>query len=1316
MSSIFEDKLVPYKDKDYSYISRNNKKDFTPFELFRILIIAIVSVFWEIDVSSYMSGSTYKIKQTLADPEKEWVEYLEKIPVFNVKNILLKIEFDKIKIIIREINKNYATINIKIDENLFNNLKGSLPSNFLDSINYCVITNENFYKDIYLKKLKNIELHLKGNGTLTLPGAIKNTGLGPPPGKKIKNHDKNKHKSHVASTYIIPLIYLIYSYIYIKYYKNVKCKKIFIQSKLDYELYNNVFSYRNPVIKKVNVYLDSILKDESNNVRNKANNNSKNSNKNNSKKNVIEDIKNGTVKDILIKTIDFIDEKIEKYDVSEKNIKTIKNVIRLLESIEKNIDFIQEKFTTNPAMKDIYDSIPPIDKEILKICLDKMSSASQTPAIFTKYRQEYSICLNYYIDIIKNIGDVNKNLLNYIVIDDRKKTNFNNIIEAVENEKISKNIISDLKDILNNESNLQDSIKDNYNTIKDQNNNLKDILKIEKEIIENIFDESYSNKKSLIEQLKNKKNELYSSINAIVILEPGSSSMPTQSTTTGYIMIDPCNTSSAPNNSNYISIGGNDIDNILNYSTTVKNTFNTLLINIYKSITSFEYFEYLYLNKINGINTKVIDRPNNIDTFRLDFEKEFREFQNNDTKKYTEEIKKLEEKKDIFTSKKDEIEYEFKKYSKTPIENKINNLTKNEKNKIDEGDKIKELKKKIEGEISRKEPAINIIRKYKDNVFRLGIESDKKEFDENLPPTSGVIPDDGITYLKKCLDEQLDKIKYNNLSKKKNKISSNKKNKELTSKNKNIDRPLSDQRLENSNNIISFIDKEINNIQTKKNSNTSNKNMLKTTIIKIFVDLFKYSNDMKNIQKTMDFKVVNNKIYHFYTNDTTLEMIIIENNEENVIKLLNNYYIGNNTSDKFINSIYDTVIKNNKFPNDDVKIFFDKYKEFSENLSTTIINLLNYIDKNNIKKFNYIPGTDIFKNLIKEKNDKICKILDSANIVINNTNGKYIKILPYTDIFHVYIMIFLIFIDYLNYYYFCEIGSGVRGTPPTSPPTGPPTNPPTGPPTGPPTSPPTSPPTGPPTSPPTSPPTGPPTSPPTSPPTGPPTSPPTNPPTNPPTGLPTSPPTSPPTGPPTSPPTGPPTGPPTSPPTGLPNRSSKLDILHKKLNELKKKKEDTKAKLNAQPNNVQLQYNFESLRQNVKKIENNIQSKLNTNGEKINANEKAKINANTKAKINTNAKAKINANEKAKINANEKAKINANEKAKINTNAKAKENANEKAKINTNAKAKENANAKAKINTNAKAKENANAKAKINANAKAKENTKKYSPAMLNIN
>jgi hypothetical protein len=988
------DKLIPVEG--YKYIQKN-KIEFSPFELFKILCIAVVSVFFENKI-----GYKFISKTT----ENDWYKYLEKIPVFYIKDILLKIKYGDVEVFANEIRSGFY-INNDINQQLFNSLEYYLPSNFLDNTNYCIINNKKFYSGIFLKKLKNTESDFKK--------LIKNTSLGkpPPPTKNIKNHEKNKHKNHVATTYIIPLIYLIYSYIYIKYYKNIKCKKLFIQSKLDYELYNNVFSHNNPVIKKVNVYLYNILKDGNNNG-------GKNVSKNNSKKYIVEDIKNGTVKDKLIEIMDFIYEKIEKYDDSEKNIKTIKNVIRLLESIEKNIDFIEEKFKENNSMKTIYDSIP--DKEILKICLDKMSSTSQTPSTFSKYRQEYSICLNYYIDVIKNIGEVNKNLLNYIVIDDTKKPNFNNIIEDIENEKISKKFISNLKIILDNELIEQEKRKNKYSDIKNKNNNLKNILKIEKEIIENIFDESYSNKKSLIEQLKNKKIELYSNIKEIVNLEPGSSSVPTPSATTGYIMITPCNTTSAPNNREYISIGGNNIDNIINYSTTAKNTFNTLLINIYKSITSFEYFEYLYLNKINGVNTKVIDRPNNIDTFRLDFEKEFREFQNNDTKKYSNEIKKLEEKKDIFTSKKDEIEYEFKKYSKTPIENKINNLTKNEKNKIDEGDKIKELMKKIEGEILRKEPPANIIKKYKDYVFRLGIESNKTVFDENLPPSSGVSPDDGVTYLKKCLDEQLDKIKYNNLSKKKNKISSNKKNKELTSKNKNIDKPLSDQRLENTNNIISFIDREINNIQAKKNSYTSNKNMLKTTIIKVFVDLFKYSNDMKNIQKAMDFKVVNNKIYHFYTNDTILETIIIENDEKNVIKLLNNYYIGNSTNDKFINSIYNTVIKNNKFPNDDVKIFFDKYKEFSENLSNIIINLLNYIDKNNIKKFNYIDGKDVFKNLIKEKNDKICKILDSANKVINKTNGKYIKILPYTDIFHVYIMIFLIFIDYLNYYYFCEIG------------------------------------------------------------------------------------------------------------------------------------------------------------------------------------------------------------------------------------------------------------------------------------------------------
>jgi hypothetical protein len=1149
MSSIFEYKLVPYKENDYSYISKKNKKDFTSFELFRILVIAIATKFFVVDKPARIYGATYKMRNPLPD-EKEWNAYLQKIPVFYIKDILLKIKFhDDIINLANNISTN-SLISQKIDQNLFNSLGSHIPLILLTGINYCVITNDKFYSEIFLEKLKKSEN--------TIKGYIKTKNLGAPPGapgKNIKNFEVNKHRNHITTTNIIPLIYLIYSYIYIKYYKNIKCKKIFVQSKLDYELYNNVFSHKNPVIKKVNIYLNDILgiQDESKNnknINNKSKESENNELKNNFNKNIIEDINNGVIKDKMIDTINFIDTKIDIYDNSEKNIKIINNVIRLLKLCEKNIDLIKTRIEDSikaPRLVLIagrkYNTIAKInDTLIIKDFLEDYSPIAN-PTEFKKYKDDYNFILKYYQDIIKNISEVNKYLLDFEINKDSDVSvpvhKISIIIKNFENEIFSKNIITDgLIKLLDINLKEYETSKKEYTEIKNYNNDIINNLKNQKEIIHNIFDSNYNNKSKLIDEYQNKKKNLYKNITNIFLKideatfknhqknQINKRNSSTKSTVTSHKIFN-C-LSSTNNNFNNKSICGEDIDDILEFTFDANTSeFNKLLIYIYKSFTLYEYYEFLYLNRSNNQNINTKHRQNEINSYKLDFEEEFRKFQNNDKKKYEDEIKKLETKKEFYISIKDNAEYELKKYNEKQIDNKIEELTKNDTNKLNEGEKIKILIDKI-NKLKKDKP--KAIRDFRRAVFDLGKENDKRTFDSKLPDektgafSTGITEDDSFNYLISCLQDKLDDLKYVNILNKKKNIESKRKNKQNSLKNKDLDKPLSKQRLNNIDDILSYIDKNIAIIQSKKNSNSSNKTDIKSKFVTIFTTLYKYCNDIEGIKKKIDFDIINNKIYFYFTQDKKLKALSnieisnlkksnannlkicskiknlikkieydkqkndkisnlykddvkklldqskhtnfdhdltnastssppggknyllqelnkeltdlnfdskikaksnIEGTSNTIIKLLNSYYIENKDKDKFINYIYDDFLNGKKpFSNDDVKTFFDKYKDFCENLSNTIIKLLNHIDKNNIKKFSY--NDDIFDELIQEKNKKICTILDKTNNNIDSKNGKYIRILAYTDIFHVYIMIFLIFIDYLNYYYFCELDIGTR--------------------------------------------------------------------------------------------------------------------------------------------------------------------------------------------------------------------------------------------------------------------------------------------------
>ena len=85
-------------------------------------------------------------------------------------------------------------------------------------------------------------------------------------GKKVNKLTKlpreELHRKNMIIYYIIPLVYLVYSYVYIKFNKQQKLRIMYRETKLTYEMYAFLFDRRNPVIKKVNVYFHETFKKE----------------------------------------------------------------------------------------------------------------------------------------------------------------------------------------------------------------------------------------------------------------------------------------------------------------------------------------------------------------------------------------------------------------------------------------------------------------------------------------------------------------------------------------------------------------------------------------------------------------------------------------------------------------------------------------------------------------------------------------------------------------------------------------------------------------------------------------------------------------------------------------------------------------------------------------------------------------------------------------------------------------------------------------------------------------------------------------------
>ena len=69
------------------------------------------------------------------------------------------------------------------------------------------------------------------------------------------------HKRRMINEYIVPICYLIYSFIFMKYYYFQKRRAVKVVGDVSYKMYEYMFDYKNPIIKKVNVFIYNNVKD-----------------------------------------------------------------------------------------------------------------------------------------------------------------------------------------------------------------------------------------------------------------------------------------------------------------------------------------------------------------------------------------------------------------------------------------------------------------------------------------------------------------------------------------------------------------------------------------------------------------------------------------------------------------------------------------------------------------------------------------------------------------------------------------------------------------------------------------------------------------------------------------------------------------------------------------------------------------------------------------------------------------------------------------------------------------------------------------------
>lgn len=122
-------------------------------------------------------------------------------------------------------------------------------------MNYLIQNPDNYSYDKFINKTNDFIKTKQGN--------VKNNIFT----NKVDNNNKEVHKKRMVKNYLLPLSYLIYSKIYSDFYKKQSVHKLLNENALNFNMYNNVFDHQNPIIKKVNIFLDNNLKNNGGNAK-----------------------------------------------------------------------------------------------------------------------------------------------------------------------------------------------------------------------------------------------------------------------------------------------------------------------------------------------------------------------------------------------------------------------------------------------------------------------------------------------------------------------------------------------------------------------------------------------------------------------------------------------------------------------------------------------------------------------------------------------------------------------------------------------------------------------------------------------------------------------------------------------------------------------------------------------------------------------------------------------------------------------------------------------------------------------------------------
>ena len=848
--------------------------------------------------------------------------------------------------------------------------------------------------------------------------------------------EETKFKKRIVKYYIVPICYLIYSFIYTKYFKSQMQKEVRINNDLNYDMYKYFFNDGNPIIKKVNVQLYKQFQGINKNTNNYKNRN-KNTNKNTN--NDVSKMNNNITKekkDITV-FLTYIKDEIVRKNNYETKIKDTEEIVSNFKNLVLNMHKIYKILgvsTTSPLLSNNI-----IKKNFIKIILTPNVSANIT---VNSPPTPYIITFSNYPTIKDELEKIKSNTSkseDYKSAFELYKYIITNILPKI-NDKIYKTetILTEdditVKDIFTKYSKFLDDLE-KYKTAKSD----------EDKIIDSI--------NNIINDLE-EQNEAYRRL-----FQKKSNKYKNQNRKSNTDLIEKINTNILKNIS--------EINKILSYPSP--SDLNNFIISFFQSFEISENIEFYYFKSEKSTE--------NIDTItdnRIKFSNDIRDYIKTLKKKKVDDTIYLKNKK-LIENEIDRIDIELKKITSKNSKNNINKS----KNSVNQ---LISKKETLDEDVKECKNNVKIVEELKDKFNDISILKSIYDILNQTPVGVAVVPSpltkSGISgkfwsvkgTLKMTIDSFNDSIKtmvtkygsgydlgpYELIETSFSKSIKNFNNKffydqvdeiyEKVKKDCNIKEDdlkkettkIETERKKLSKRIESFQKREfytatktsLETLQTemKAPSTNNSKNVVsnletfKRKFLDIFDELYKSAESYeKNLGQSLKKSINNLKFY--YDKDKSFTEIIDKLKTLNsttdindLTKKLGDYYAKRKFI--FLDYLEEEIIKKNQ--SKELEPFYTKYKEMCEELNQKIETLLNNINKGITELVPNPSLSNFIATTIKGKINNCKKITNNDNAYATNKNhkkGKYIEILKYTDFMLYYIIDLLMIIDYLTNFY-----------------------------------------------------------------------------------------------------------------------------------------------------------------------------------------------------------------------------------------------------------------------------------------------------------